>query len=138
MAGVVEFAQENITTAAELVASNSKRFVEIIKSEDTKTVDILVFPEATLNKVVTAVSVPAVADKIVPCGNKLHEGLLNDISCAAKEATKYVVINVYMKTDCKAEATATNDTRPCSDTEKNINIYNTNVVFDRNGMVIAM
>lgn len=134
MAGVVEFAIENEKD----VASNTKRFVEIIKSEDTKNVDILVFPEAVLNKVETAISVPKPEDKTVACSNKLYEGLLNDISCAVKEQAKYVVINVYMKTDCKVEAAAINDTRPCSQPDKNINIYNTNVVFDRSGAIIAM
>lgn len=111
--------------------------MEIINSDETSELDILVFPEAVLNKIETAISVPRPEDKTTPCNNKSHEGILNDISCAVKNKGKYVVINVYMKRDCKAEAEATNDTRPCSNTVKNINIYNTNVVFDRNGEVIA-
>lgn len=137
VAGVVEFTLDNNTDAVELLKLNTKRFVDVIKSDDTKQVDVLVFPEAVLNEILTAISIPDPKAKIVPCGDQSHSGLLSDISCAVKESGKYVVINLYMQTNCTAEAAATNDTRPCTIKDKKLNIYNTNVVFDRAGAVIA-
>jgi len=138
VAGVVEFSLDNIKNPVELLTAHTKRFVEIIKRDDTKNVDVLVFPEAVLNGVNTAIPVPDPKAKTVPCENQAYNGPLNDISCAAKVSGKYVVINIYMQTDCTAEQTANpNDTTPCTVPGKKLNIYNTNVVFDRAGAVIA-
>lgn len=98
--------------------------------------DIIVFPEATLNKISSPSKVPKTDDKVVPCDSNEFSGIIKDISCAAKESAKYVVINLYMERDCKEEAMATNDTRPCS--RGDLNIYNAAVAIDRAGTVVAM
>ena len=98
-------------------------------------VDILVFPEFTLNLISTAVTVPKPEDNVVPCNDDRWSRAIQNISCAAREAKKYVVIDVAMKRNCTEERAETNDTRPC--TKGDWNIYNTAVVFDRQGQVIA-
>lgn len=115
--------------------ANAKRYADIIKSAEVKEVEIIVFPEATLNHVAKPAIVPKVEDKTAPCGNDKYAEHLKLVSCAAKEAQKYVVVNLYMQRNCKEEATV-NDTRPC--TKDEINIYNTAVAFDKTGTVVAV
>lgn len=116
--------------------TNTRRYVDIIKSDEVEEADIITFPESTLNPVEKPVIVPKPEDKAVPCGSEKYSDVVNKISCAAKEAKKYVVVNVVMQRNCKEEAAAYNDTRPC--TKGDINIYNTAVAFDRTGTVVAV
>lgn len=99
-----------------------------------KTADIIVFSESTLNLPDRPAIVPKAEEKCVPCGNDKYPEEVTTASCAAKDAKKYVVVNLYMQQDCKEQAAE--DTRPCF--RDNINIYNTAVAFDRHGMVIAV
>lgn len=99
-----------------------------------KEVDIITFPEATLNTLGNPAVVPKPEDKAVPCGNDKYSEIVKTLSCAAQETKKYVVVNLYMQRNCKEEST--NDTRPC--TKGDINIYNTAVAFDRAGTVVAV
>lgn len=117
---------------------NTKQFLDIIKSEATQNVDILVFPEAVLNGVTQSVFVPPASLKEIPCLSEEAAPLLRDISCSARNTSKYVVINIYMKTNCSQEAIKTNDSRPCTVPAKDLNIYNTAVVFNRDGAIIAV
>lgn len=132
-AAVVEFAA-HVSDDEKEVAANVQRQVNIINSADVKEAQIVVFPDATLNSAAKPIIVPKVEEKIVPCGNEKFSETLRSISCAAKEAQKYVVVQVYMKRNCKDESL--NDTRPC--TKDDINIYNTAVAIDRNGQVVAV
>lgn len=134
----MEFHRTNSTNFVAETKANTHRFVDIITSDQTKNVDILVFPEAVLNYFSTAVYVPKPSDNITACDNKTLAALLRDISCAAKESAKYVVINVYMSTNCTEEALEKNDLRPCSKPDSSTNIYNSAIVFDRNGTIIAL
>lgn len=117
------------------VYADAKQYLKIINSTDVENAEIIIFPECTLNSIKRPETVPKVEEKIVPCGNVQYGGMVQAISCAAKTARKYVVINLYMQRNCRSESSA-NDSRPC--TRGDINIYNTAVVFDRNGMVVAM
>lgn len=115
---------------------NTKAYIDIILSNETAAADIIVFPEATLNRQSNSVKLPTKGEKVVPCGSEKFSDIVKNISCAAKQSAKYVVINLYMERDCKEEADATKDVRPCS--RGNLNIYNTAVAFDRVGAVVAM
>ncbi|XP_030380912.1 vanin-like protein 2 [Scaptodrosophila lebanonensis] len=136
-AGVVEFYYNIDSDMNQAWSENLLGFLEIIGSENASATDIIVFPEATLNSQQTATFVPEPKLLIVPClddpnATYYHE-LLVRISCAAREFSKYVVINVNEKQVCSENAQ--NDPRPCAPND--LNIYNTNVVFDRNGTVMS-
>lgn len=94
----------------------------------------MVFPESTLNNVETAIIVPRSEERIIPCNNESYHIHLQNISCAAQINRQYVVVNLVMQRNCSEEAIENNDDRPCSG---EWNLYNTNVVFDTNGMVIS-
>lgn len=88
--------------------------------------DIIVFPEHILfNEVITYVPDPK--DKIVPCEQLDYDYVLSELSCFARMAKKYIVINISEKELCSK-----NDKCP-----RGTLAYNTNVVFDRNGTVIS-
>lgn len=103
-------------------------------------VDIVVFPEMTLNGILTAVELPpsnfdkAYCDEsTIPLGN-----LVKSISCAAKNGDRYIVVNIVTKTKCPdAEMIADEDPRNCTDSRDGFFYFNTNVVFDRRGVVIS-
>lgn len=98
--------------------------------------DIIVFPESTLNDLDTAFYLPEPEDLVIPCGNLSYHDVVFKISCAALTEQKYIVINVKEKSDCPdKQQLALNDPRPCD--KNKVNVYNTNVVFDRKGAVIA-
>lgn len=79
---------------------------------------------------------PRPNERIIPCGNVTYDINLQGISCAVQRVRKYVVVNLVMRRNCSEEATENEDDRPCSG--DGWNLYNTNVVFDRNGMVISL
>lgn len=115
--------------SSELYRKNTEKYLQIMASKEAQPVDILVFPESTLNNLLTPVEVPD-THTIELCQNASYDLNLRKISCAALKLRKYVVINLTMKQlqiDC--------DFENC--TEK-WNMYNTNVVFDRRGRVISL
>lgn len=117
---------------------NLKNYLEFMYSATTNDVDILVFPESSLNNLVTAAFVPEPEDNVDPCLDIINawDPVVKDISCAAKATRKYIVINLTEKSVCPdKQQIRFNDTRPCA--EIGINRYNTNVVFNRAGVVIA-
>uniref|UniRef100_A0A0A1XF77 Vanin-like protein 1 n=1 Tax=Zeugodacus cucurbitae TaxID=28588 RepID=A0A0A1XF77_ZEUCU len=134
-AGVVEFRPaQNVPNA---LADNLAGYLEILSSEAAKATDIIVFPEGTLNTIDTATFVPdpTVELETTPCllGNTSdYSDFLVQLSCAAREARKYVVINLTERAKC---IVSKDDPRPCA--SNGINIFNTNVVFDREGQVIS-
>ena len=94
--------------------------------------DIVVFPELTLNTLMDPVPVPNPEDNIISCIPDSPE-LLSQLSCLAIETGKYIVINLSESFEC--DSLPDNDSRPCDPTA--VHRYNTNVVFDRNGTLIA-
>lgn len=98
--------------------------------------DIIVFPESTLNTVEVPSDFPDQEANITPCDDtNFDDDLFRKISCAAKQSRRYVVINLTTKRNCTEEKAETNDPRECSPND--INLYNTNVVFDRKGTIIS-
>lgn len=130
-AGVVEFRHTPDDWSA-----NLEGYLQIIYSENASSTDIIVFPEATLNSIDTASFVPAPEKNISPCltdpESKLYAEYLVKLSCAARNVSKYVVINLSERQLC---SDTPEDTRPCA--SNGYNVFNTNVVFDRNGTVIS-
>ncbi|XP_017035953.1 vanin-like protein 1 [Drosophila kikkawai] len=130
-AGVVEFRQSVLS-----LTENVEAYVEIILSENASATDIIVFPESTLNGSGSMTFVPNPKDEIAPClsdPNATHyEAFLVTISCAARNASKYVVINLTEKQKCED---VPEDTRPCA--SNGLNTYNSNVAFDRQGVVVS-
>lgn len=103
------------------------------------TLDIIIFPESTLNGMLTAPEIPEVAENISPCDDeKFEEGnVAKKISCSANQHKRYVVINISTKAKCPdVDMDDQNDPRNCTRTD-GFSYYNTNVVFDRNGVVIS-
>lgn len=125
VAAVVEFFQTNIgATPEDKLRFRVNEYVDFIKSEASADADIIVFPESSLNGQSTAQFVPDAADQIIPCLDASYVGNpIQDISCAARNRTMYVVINLTMK-------------RLMSRGE--VYLYNSNVVFDRSGKVISV
>lgn len=109
-------------------------------NEAPTNLDIIVFPESCLNNMITAVEIPEPEEKVSPCDSEKFpvENLLKQISCAAKNHQRYVVINLTTKVKCPdAEMVANNDTRNCSDRADGFSYYNTNLAFDRSGTLIS-
>lgn len=140
VAGVVEYnVDQGLTTdelswtSAQMFQYNAGKYIDILHSDEATNVDILVFPENTLNRQDTAV--------IIPNENEFHLDLCTDIAynvnlrniaCAAKSLRKYVVINLTTKWNCTGE----NDSHHRCTNEWEL--YNTNVVLNRDGFVISI
>lgn len=140
-AGVVEFSYErnDTFTPAQTLQSNLNQYLSIMGRAPAN-LDIIVFPEMTLNGMETAVETPEPSDKISPCDNSSYplENLVKQISCAAKSFERYVVVNIVTKAQCPdADMIAYEDPRNCSERADDMSYYNTNVVFDRTGALIS-
>ncbi|XP_054733237.1 vanin-like protein 3 isoform X2 [Anastrepha obliqua] len=136
--GVVEFRPDFVgLTAAELIAKHTAAYIEILESPEALDTDIVVFPEGTLNNEFQPTYVPAPEGAVIPCllANQTnhYETFLVQLSCSARANRKYVVINLNEKENCTDNAAF--DPRPCA--TNGLNMYNTNVVFDREGRVIS-
>lgn len=131
--GVIEFRPEPLTMdIRRRTELHLEAYEQLIRSHEAKPIDILVFPELTLNTLSDPVYVPDPHETFVPCREDSPE-LLSRLSCLAAETSKYFVINLSEIFDC--ESGADEDPRPCG--PHGFHRYNTNVVFDRNGAVIA-
>lgn len=118
------------------MADNLAAYLEILNGSVGQNLDIIVFPESTLNNDVEMTFVPDPAiNHTAPCDqvddrNSPYHEFLRRISCAASQAKTYVVINVKEKENCTTRTGVS-----CA--SNGLNIYNTNVVFDRSGRVIS-
>ncbi|GLV36316.1 uncharacterized protein CBL_08810 [Carabus blaptoides fortunei] len=133
---VVEYASvyDAKNSPQKIMEINLANYIDYIKEAKQQNADIIVFPECGLtsiripNKPAEAIKytslVPNPKDKVVPCNPKGTATILERISCEAKENNIYIVVNLperYGNPNKKDEFL----------------LYNTNVVFDRNGAVIA-
>lgn len=118
-AAVVEFNLRLKPIGQNTIKENTKRVIDIINSDGTRNVDILVFPEAILNNPIAPIPLSKSVEGHSPCDLPAVHWVLRDISCAAKGSSSYVVINVITKDNAGA-------------------VYNTALVFDRLGSIIAM
>lgn len=123
-------------TSAQIFKLNTDKYVEIMSAEEAANVDIIVFPENTLNRQDTAVVLPKENDfhLVDICTNTTFDENIRSIACAAKNLKKYVVINVTTKRNCVEEREDQIFPVPCTDER---NLYNTNVVFNRVGVIIS-
>lgn len=103
--------------------------MDLIESEEATLVDIIVFPESTFNSIHQAIELPEPADLIAPCNNDVFHLALQNISCSAARARKYVVINLTERRNVNNDNDGGHDPKPL--------YYNANVVFDREGRVIS-
>lgn len=117
-AGVVEFNLDIDMTGRQKIKENPKRVTEIINSNETKNVDILVFPEFILNDYTVPIPLIKSIEKHSPCDLPLAHWVLRDISCAARQSATYIVIDLIV-IDYAGD------------------LYNTALVFDRKGSIIA-
>lgn len=110
------------------VATVKNQVVKIIESLEDD-VDIVVLPELAFNRISTAILLP---NSTVFCDDPNAHFLFRDISCAARSASKYVVIDVLTKVYC-----AVDDQPNCANRDDHTNLYNMAIVFDRKGAIIA-
>ncbi|XP_052888981.1 vanin-like protein 2 [Anopheles moucheti] len=119
---VVEFHPEPMTMPAAVRTDlHLAEYGRLIRSPEAKPADIIVFPELTLNTLSDTVFVPDPAHRIAPCDD--HGTILVTLSCLAREVRKYLVINLSEQYYLQQQGRTV--------------LYNTDVVFDRNGTVIA-
>lgn len=120
---------ENVGKTFDQVKQSVNEMSNIITSEKLQNVDILVLPEGVFNRIPTIVSLPT---SEIFCNDENAHFLLKNISCAAKQGKKYVVMNAYMKIKCEDD-----DQDFCANRMENTNSYSMTLVFDRNGKTIA-
>ncbi|KAJ6635920.1 Vanin-like protein 1 [Pseudolycoriella hygida] len=140
-AGVVEFnyGSGRIVDPIATLESNLAKYLEIMMNAPSN-LDIIVFPEMTLNQLETALEIPEIEEKVSPCENTSYvaTNVLKQISCSAKMLQRYVVVNMVTKAKCPdSDMIAEKDPRKCSDRSDGFSYYNTNVVFDRSGTLIS-
>ncbi|XP_063979654.1 vanin-like protein 3 [Diachasmimorpha longicaudata] len=129
---------DNLTAIAN---ENVKNYMKFLKTASENDVDIIVFPENSLtagktypleerSKLLPHSSyIPSPKDGKVPCHDQSTPVMecLKAISCAANRFNMYIAVNIREKEQCTGER--------CS--KDGHNLYNTNVVFDRSGAVVA-
>ncbi|KAK3931145.1 Vanin-like protein 1 [Frankliniella fusca] len=140
VAAVVDFAAPASTgkPALENMMDNIASVGRLMEQAATQNADIIVFAEDGLsgfgNKDVPVV-VPAPEDNSTPCEDSAADQVrsdqpLRELSCLAKKHNMYLVVNVVDKQPCAA---AGDDKCP----SRGYHRYNTDVVFDRSGTVVA-
>lgn len=106
------------------------QMVKIINSPEVKEADIIVLPEAILNRItLDYIYVPK--SKLF-CDDPDAHYTFRNISCAARKAKKYVAMNMYTRVPCSED-----DQMFCGDIMDGTNVYNMMFIFDRNGVNIA-
>ena len=126
-------------TSQQMLDENLKQYIEFMNAAPSS-LDIIVFPEGTLNTILTAIEIPESEENIAPCSDPdyVDNNLLKLISCSAQEHNRYVVINVITKAKCPdIEMILNDDPRNCDDNKDDFSYYNTNIVFNRVGAVIS-
>ncbi|XP_014254899.1 vanin-like protein 2 [Cimex lectularius] len=106
----------------ENVIANANKYAEVMKMAALNKVDIIVFPEIGLMNYDRSVfvEVPDPEKKVTPAEDSTQDLVLQIISKAAKDNSMYVVVNLH-------------EIHNASEITK----YNTNVVLDRSGTIIA-
>lgn len=112
-------------------------FILTVPSAKVDDFDIIVFPESTLNSVENPFRYPDQRANINPCDDKSGDyESMRKLSCAARNSKRYVVINVTTKRNCTEDIKNKNVEQECTPPH-DMNMYNTNVVFDRQGSIIS-
>lgn len=112
-------------------------YTKFIQDAKAKDVDILVFPEATLNygnysDRASLINMSVVIPDIIN-GTSLNptsfqgSDVLRNLSAKVREAQIYVLVNILEKVPCESG----------DDCHDKFILYNTNIVFNRNGTIIS-
>ncbi|XP_066905115.1 vanin-like protein 2 [Halyomorpha halys] len=122
-ASVVEYNPFAGKDGNDTLFKNAKEYVRLIKIA-AGSADIIVFPELGLNydDISIYVEIPFGNGSIAPVDNSSLHPVLRQLSNAAKDNQVYVSFTIHEK-----------DESPSGEVLK----YNTNVVFDRNGIIVA-
>ncbi|XP_004928912.1 vanin-like protein 2 isoform X1 [Bombyx mori] len=116
------------------VDQNIRNYVRYIEEAAKQNADIIVFPELTLTNRSTSFVAPLhgiLKQYPIPALHpNLYDNIMVSISAAARTNQIYVVVNGRELMDCTKNDTG----EPCPELKEYI--FNTNVVFDRNGAVI--
>ncbi|KAF6204460.1 hypothetical protein GE061_002801 [Apolygus lucorum] len=126
-AAVVEYhvLRDNSLSPRQNLMANVHNYEQYIRRANEESVDIIVFPEAGLLKKdsSTFLNIPDPAQKVIPLGDPTYDESIQTLSSYAKNYSIYLVVNLHENfTDS---------------TTKRFFKYNTNVVFSREGAVIA-
>lgn len=138
---VVEFKYDTgrVINPLDQLQTNTKLYGDILTNICSKNnTDIVVFPEDTLTSFglenlndinILTTRVPSIDDNLKPCDTEDDSlaPFFRNLSCIADELNVYLVFNLVEREVCNG----TN----CAD--YGYNLYNTDVVFDREGIVIA-
>lgn len=137
VAAVVEYSPDTGSpgdSVADIVSKNVAQYVPLIRRAAEQEVDIIVFPECGLvtygSSTKFATPLPHPDDRVNPCtdtSSNVAEAI-RTLSCAARNHSIYVVVNLPEVHPCP-------DATNCS--SSSVVYYNSNVVFDRNGTVVA-
>lgn len=133
VAAVVEYATPYRTglEPEQHVLANVKVYADFMAKAAEQDVDIIVFPELGLEgDVALPVPMPTPAENVIPCSAAAAPQALKELSCLAAKHKMYLVVNLANKQPCANAKDA-----PCP--AKGFFSYNTNVVFDRRGQVVA-
>uniref|UniRef100_A0A6M2DYN1 Putative carbon-nitrogen hydrolase n=1 Tax=Xenopsylla cheopis TaxID=163159 RepID=A0A6M2DYN1_XENCH len=143
-AGVVEYYPSSDKNFDNKVQNNLDAYKNFTNNATKEKVDILVFPEGTLNGGIKdreeaknkAVEFKFPNKEILCPPSHTKPSIMETLSCQAKANKIYVVVNLSEKERCTPQSQqAAQDDRPCA-TDGN-NYYNTDVAFDRNGAIVA-
>ncbi|KAL5280009.1 BTD.2 family protein [Megaselia abdita] len=127
IASVVEFAPFAIGADKTDINEQLEGIRTVIQDPNAEKSDIVVFPEGALNTD-GLTYVPEPKDQTIPCEELDYHYSLSELSCYARSIQAYLVANVHEKVLCSGDY-------QCP--KKGYFVFNTNVVFDRNGMVIS-
>ncbi|XP_025191100.1 vanin-like protein 1 isoform X3 [Melanaphis sacchari] len=140
IAAVVEYYPNLGSNPLQSMQNNLPIYEDIIHNASQYDVDILVFPEAGLTGVTLPddrkeirnflTEIPSPESNTIPCFTQYCSTVLNKLSCAARLHHMYVVVNLPEIEYCKTE-----DDDLCP--EDLAYYYNTNVVFNREGRIVA-
>uniref|UniRef100_A0A146LL36 Vanin-like protein 2 n=2 Tax=Lygus hesperus TaxID=30085 RepID=A0A146LL36_LYGHE len=122
-AAVVELQPLPGKNVAQNVIDMNITYGSYIRTANEQQVDIIVFPEAGLYGSDYSIfhDIPDPTLKIIPASNSSYDELVRGLSSYAKQYSMYIVVNLLEK------CTSSGATRK----------FNTNVVFDRTGAVVA-
>uniref|UniRef100_A0A146LGU5 Vanin-like protein 2 n=1 Tax=Lygus hesperus TaxID=30085 RepID=A0A146LGU5_LYGHE len=114
----------NLSPQENLMA-NVHNFEQYIKRANEESADIIVFPEGALRGTDNLIflTVPDPAQKVIPVGNQIYDESIQTLSLYAKNYSIYVAVNLHER------YTDPNTTKSFK--------YNTNVVFNREGAIVA-
>ncbi|CAL4120835.1 unnamed protein product [Meganyctiphanes norvegica] len=139
VAAVLEYAPSIEGNATQRLRTNAEVFAEYAAQAKEQNADILVFPEYGLTETSVADStdhllpfsliVPDPSQYTVPCDyppDQPYSQALSMLSCTAADLSLYLVVDLPEQVDCSSAG--------CPD---DYYFYNTMVVFDRQGAVVA-